>query len=341
VAIVAGVDPHNGWLEVQGTRYQCITGTVTQRAIIMSSEFDVKLPLEAPGYLEAFAGMAGKVPIQVVVRAHGSETAIIKGNIDKIEFGLVPGIIKVYGRDDTTALHEKRTTDKWVNRKGSDIVTDLAQRAGLKASAQASKTYAGKKIVQDFVKLTDNISYFMAIHKLAEFDGMRVFMDKNGVLNYKASGSGGDYPVYWQRPQPGKPMVSDCLDLRIIHDMLASCEQNCTVNSWNNREKKVETSNYIVPGAQPPRITLQDIGNLKNEQTTALAFNLAHSYANHEFEIRAVVVGDPSIDVSQNVVLSGTGFFDQPYAIDTITHEFGINGYTTTINSKNAKEGRK
>src|SRR5215469_3785648 len=341
MAIVQGVDPHNGWVDVGGQRFQVIHGQVVESSINESGTLRATVPLNAPGYLEALAPIVGTTKkVKAIVLAHGSEWTLMTADITKIEFCLVAGTIEIHGDNGMQVLNEHKTTDTWTNKKGHEIVQDLVGRLGIPFSGVASKVMAGKKVGQDYVRLTDGISYMMAIHKHAEFDGVRAYMDRNGTFQYRPPGTGGDYAVNWQRPTPQRPMLSDCLDLRITHNLLASADQDGTLTSYLPAEKKNVTVKSSVPGSGDSKKYYHDQPNLQQEQAYQRLNSLLWQQAMHEFSLSCTVVGDPSVDASQQVTLSGSQFFDQGYPIDTVTHVFGINGYTTTINSKNAGKGR-
>jgi hypothetical protein len=74
---------------------------------------------------------------------------------------------------------------------------------------------AGRLVLSDYVKLTDNVSLASIIHKLAELDGARWFV-KGTTLNYLSKNNpAGVYQLNYVPPKPNSPMVSDCLHLFI------------------------------------------------------------------------------------------------------------------------------
>jgi hypothetical protein len=56
--------------------------------------------------------------------------------------------------------------------------------------------------------------------------------------------------------------------------------------------------------------------------------------------VSATVVGDPTVYAGMGLTLSGTGYFDQTYDIDTVHHKIGMSGHTTSMTSRAPKEGR-
>jgi len=343
MAITQGVGPHNGWVEVNGQRFQVISGNVHETSTNTGCTMRARLPLNAPGYLEAFAGLRGSdTDVTVIVLAHGSEANLFKGKLIKIEFSLVQGFIDLQGDNGHQELHDHKTTDSWTNATGTKVVSDLVGRLGIPFIGGAqSKAMIGKKIGQDFVALTDNVSYMMKIHKCAEFDGVRAFFDRNGSFRYQKAGQGGSNSVMWNRPTSQKPMVSDTLDLRIIYNLPAGDTLNGEQTSYQTDKKQNSSAKATVQGGPKQRQYYGDTPpNQQQEQNYQRVTSALDSMAQHEFQLNCTVVGDPDIDATKQITLSGTQFFDMSYPIDSVDHNFGVNGYTTTVNGKTAGQGR-
>jgi hypothetical protein len=197
-------------------------------------------------------------------------------------------------------------------------------------------------LLADYVKLTDNVSLASIIHKLAELDGARWFV-KGTTLNYLSKNNpAGVYQLNYVPPTPGSPMVSDCLHLFIHRNFPAGKEIQVTTQSWNQRQKKVLSSTATVPGVTSGTLKPKyHAPQLTGGRVQGHATNRANEMARHQFPIEATVVGDTSIDVAMALQLSGTGFFDQQYQIDEITHTFGMQGFTTQIRGTTAGQGRE
>ena len=346
MAITSGVKPHNGWVVVNGTKFQVITGSVEFTTLDSTNQMHAALPLNAPGYLEFFAPLNGadSIKIQAIVLGQTGEQTLTPHPflIKTIEFMLTHTQIHIHATDEMSQLSEMRDNDTYTNQKNSEVAQKIGQKANLQVKvAQPSKVMAGRKVGDDYVHTTDNVSAYTAIHKRAEIDGVRVYMDDQGVLNYSPPGTGSSYQVYWKRPTPQTPMVSDCLDLRVTHNLDASGTQENTVLGYNHDDKQKVEEKSSVPGAGSTKKTYQDSGKITPEQAQQQSLARADRDANHEWELSATVVGDPSIKSDGKVVLSGAPEpLSQDFPIDTVTHHFGINGYTTTMNGKNKGKGR-
>jgi hypothetical protein len=349
MAIVSGVKPHNGWVEIGGAgRFQVINGQVEYNAVGgTNNNMDVTLPLNAPGYLEAIAPLTGNMSVDItaIVLSQGGEQPLNNApfKIKKITFQLTATKILIHAEDDFSQLNQMRLNDSNTNMKGNEIVDKwVSGTAGLPFVSDPSNVFAGRKIGQDHVKLTDNISIMTAGHKMAETDGMRFYMDQNGVVNYKKAGSGDTYSIYWRQPTPQNYMVSDALDIKVIHNLDASGTWEHTQKSYDPSRKKTETATHTIQGSGKTIQSYQDTPQRDEDQTFNDAMVAAERGASHEWECQTTIVGDPSVTVDMNLQLSGpTDPLSQTFPIDSIVHNFGINGYTTTINGKTKDKSRE
>jgi hypothetical protein len=328
MAISSGVGPHSAWLSINGGMFPIEHGTVEQTSTRKSATFSADIPLNWPGALGALASLGANTATIIV---NGSP--LIVGEIDSAEFDLITStMIRVSGRDQGAKLHENKTAEKWTNKLGSDIATDLAGRVGLGVQADSSMLKAGKLVNIDFAKLTDGISYAAAIQKVAELDGARWWV-KNGILNYQSQQNpAGTYPISYSA---GPPIVSDALSLRIKKNIQAGKQLNVTVKSWHPKKKQVFTGQAQGGGANGGSLNyVYHIPSLDQDHVNQYAKAKAKAHSRHGTTIDAEVCGDPSIDVAMALVLSGTGYFDGQYLIDAVSHKFGMGGYTMTITAK-------
>jgi hypothetical protein len=191
MAISSGVGPHFATLSVSGGSFQVLHGSVTQRRNRQNGSYSVTIPMFADGALGALSGLAGDGNNGTVnVTARGISGTLITGPVTAIDFDFVSTVIHVNGHDGLIKLHNQKTAEKFQNRKGSDIAQELAKRAGLgSGNVDGSQLMAGKKLQQDFVKLTDNVGLSTAMHTLAQFDGARYWADNDG--NFQTSTDAG------------------------------------------------------------------------------------------------------------------------------------------------------
>lgn len=338
MAITSGVGAHSAWLKVDGTTLLIEYGSVTQSANRKTSSFQCTLPLSEPG---AYATLAeiGDNSTTIEVMTRGVTRTLITGEIDTVDYDMIGRKINVTGRDKSAKLHDNKTNDKWLNKKTTDIVKELAERAGVKVDAKTLDTMAGKMLEQDHVKLSDNVSFAYVLHKLAELDGARWWVNADGILKYAPFGSpDGSYSIFID--QSAQPIKSDCLHLRLHRNVQAGKTIETTVKSWHPKKKKVVQHKSTIPGKGGPLKYNYNIPTLQQDQVEKHARSQATEKARHELGVRATVVGDPSVAAGMGLSLTGTQFFDQTFDIDTVHHEFGMRGHTTHITARSAKKGR-
>jgi hypothetical protein len=333
VAISSGVGPHfasvNGWPVEHGTAEQ-----TSQR---QSGHFACTIPMGYPG-AEDYWSNAPPGQASVVVSTRGDSQTLLTGELDTVTLNYFHRTIEVTGRDASAPLHANKSNEKWQNKTGQQIVQDLVGRVGLSMSGSGSSLMAGKLLEKDYVKLSDNVSFAQVIQKCAEFDGCRWWV-KGNQLFYMPTGQGGSYTVNYVRPTAASYERGDFLDLRVTRNMQALKGVSVTVNSWHPKDKQTYTSKFEVPGLGQPLEYNYDLPNLKQDHVQQYAKSRAQEHARHGITVDAHLVGDPSIDVAMQLVLSGTGAFDGPYDMDSVTHQFGMHGHTMTIIARLPGEG--
>ena len=325
MAISTGAAPHTAFIN----GIPCEHGNVTQNCNKKSSTFSVSVPKNFPGAL----ALAGGGSASVFVSSVAGAGELISGMIDTVDVDFIGTNIRVTGRDLSGQLHQMKVSKKWQNVPGSQIVQEVVGMAGLGASANSIGLPAGKKVMQDFVKMADNVQISSLINDLAEFDGAKWWVN-NGIFNYATLGTiQGVYTIFYD---PGPPIVSDALRLNVRRN----CQVGGSVNvkSWNTRDKKSYTGTSNVTGVGKMKSTY-NIPGLDQAHAQQHAKARAAEMGRHEFNVSATVVGDPNLNAGMGLAIVGTGLFDNVYEIDNIVHEFGMSGYTCQITAKSMGSG--
>lgn len=339
MAITSGVGKHSAWLNAGGGRFLIQRGDVKLSAQRKSSEFCCLIPMSAEGAYDTLAQIGGDEPITIEVMTRGQNTTLFSGSIDEVSFDYIGRTMRVKGRDKSSGLHGNKSSEKWVNKSTTDIIRELIGRIGLVGKFDDMQNMAGKILEQDFVKLSDNVSYAYVIHKLAERDGARWWVDAQGVFHYAPIGSTrGTYSIYVD--QNSRPIRSDCLHLRVAHNKEAAKTVNVDLKAWHPKDKKVYRHTAVIPGFGGTKRYSYHIPTLKQDQVEAHAKAQANEKARHELKVSATVVGDPSVAAGMGLSLKGADYYDQTFDIDTVVHEFGMSGHTSHITARSAKSGR-
>lgn len=338
MAQTSGAGPHAAWVIVDGGTFPVEHGSVEQHKTRKTSTFSAVVPLFYPGAEAAFAQL-GDNQTTISVTTRGSTNTLFTGETDTTEFDYIGGVIRLTGRDKSAKLHESKSSEKWQNKKGSDIVQELAGRVGLSVQADSSAVMAGKQLEQDYVRLSDNISFAQVIHKMAQVDGARWWVDANGTLQYRTSLSPqGTYTLNYDRS--AGYASADFMALKIRRNIQAGKSVKVKVKSWHPKKKEVFEYESNVEGKGGPVQHEYHIPNLLQDHAKQYAKSRAEEYARHELTLHASVAGDPSVNVAMGLILSGTGSFDQLYEMDTVHHEFGMSGHRTNITARSPKSGR-
>jgi hypothetical protein len=339
MAITSGAGPHFAFVIVGGQRFPIEHGTVSQHKTRKSSGFGATIPMSYPGAEATFAEL-GDNTTTIEATTRDITNTLFTGETDTADFDYISRTIHITGRDKAAKLHSNKSSEKWQNKKGSEIVSDLAGRVGLSAQVDASMLNAGKMLEQDWVRISDNVSFAYVIHKLAEFDGARWWVDPMGTLHYQSQNNPeGTYSLNYVPPDNG-PMSADFMRLRIQRNIQAGKTVKVKVKSWHPKDKKMYESEKTVGGNGGPLEYNYHIPNLKQSHVDRHAESKANEHARHELRLHVDVVGDPTVNVAMSLVLNGTGFFDQEYEMDTVHHTLGMSGHRTSITARAGKGGR-
>jgi hypothetical protein len=333
MAITSGVGPHAAWLSVDGTQFSIERGSVSQQAKRKSCEFNVVVPMGLEDAAESLTQASGGQDAVITVLARGQTSPLFTGKLVQISFDYIGRTIHVRGQDKSVELHNNKTSEKWLNKKPSEIVQDLIGRIGLSGNVASSALMAGKRLEQDFVKLSDNVSFAQVIHKLAELDGARWFVDANVPLGSPQ----GTYSI--QINQDRQPISADCMVLKVTRNLQASKTAEVTVKAWHPKKKQVFSYTSTVKGVGGTMSYNYHIPGLEQDHVEQHAKSQAKEKSRHELTVNATVVGDTSVAAGMGLQLSGTQF-DQTFEIDSVHHDFGMGGYRTSITARSAKEGR-
>ena len=326
MAISTGAAPHTAFINGIAIEH----GSVTQNCNKKSSSFSVSVPKNSPGALSLVGGGAASIFVTCVAGAG----ELISGMLDTVDIDYIGTNIRVTGRDLSGQLHQMKIQKKFQNQTGSQIVEQVVGQAGLGANAMAaSGLMAGKKVMQDWVKLADNIPISFLINELAEFDGAKWGVI-NGMFNYAALGT--IQGVYTINYDPGPYIKSNATRLNVRHNVQVG--GNVNVKSWNSRDKQSYTGTSNVTGKGKGNSTY-NLPALDMAHTQQHAKARAAEMGRHAINVTATVVGDPSINAGMGLQLIGTGVDDNVYEIDNIVHDFGMSGYTMTITAKSMGSG--
>jgi hypothetical protein len=336
MAISSGVGPHLAWVIVNGSKFLIHEGSVSLTATKKSGTFSGKMPLLTPGAAGLFAAL-GDNDSSIVVETRGQTGTLISGEIDDVTLDIVGGEISFSGRDASAKLHDKKTAEKWINKKPDEIITDLAGRVGLSTQIEPLALTMQRKMNDDYTKLSDNISYSMVVHKLSEFMGAYWYVQGSTLFVTITPPSDG-YAVNYSIDNVGR-IVSDCISLSIKRNIQAGKPVKVTTKSWHTQDQKKYQGENTISGNGTTKEYVYHLPNLTQEHVDQHSKGKSKDHARHEINVDAHCVGDPSISIAAGLALSGP-YFAGTYKIDKLDHTVGMEGHSMTISAKGPAPGR-
>jgi hypothetical protein len=340
------------WLKIGGARMPCISAHVHRSGKRRSDTFDCELSItETERYGFGLAEWTDFDPQDATVimsaAADGSdEREMLTGLIDMPSVSLKEMTVSVQGRDKSASLGEKQRREKFSNQKTKDIVEKVAKDHKLTAQVQLPDEggeYAGKQYDQDTAHLALNRTDWELLDDLAEREGCRWYVDGKTLYFEPDDQSNGAYDVVWQPPGTAEAYtVANVLDIALKRNMTAGRPIKHSVSSVHHRLRKVFRAEASIPGVGDVLAYQDDHPGRTQKQVERLAKSRAKSLARHELGVVIRAPGDLSVDVRQDLNLSGTGtIYDQKYDIDGVDFviEWG-EGFGMSIQATNAKKGR-
>jgi hypothetical protein len=339
MAVTSGVGQHFAWLNVGGSQFLIEHGSTSQPAKRETGSFRGVIPLGLSGAEALLANIGNDQQASITVQTRGVTATLMTGTLQEASFDYIKGKINFFGQDLSKAFHENKTSEKFINRMATDITQTLVTRCGIGCNISvAASIMAGKQVGQDYVKLTDSVSYAYVIQKMAEIDSARWFIDANGMFHYVAIGSPtGTYSITVNRNV--QPIQSDCLELHVRRNIAAAAPHQVELKSWNAPKKQVITGTASKGGTGKLQKYVYRVPGLTQQQAQKHAQSFSNERASHELTVSATVVGDTTVSAGMGLQLSGTNYFDQQFDIDEVHNDFGMSGHRTHIVAKSAKAG--
>jgi len=337
------------WLQIGGARLTCVAASVQRRARRGSDTFSALLSITATtpfGFGLAEWTDFDPQEASVIFSTTGrDERVMMTGMIDEPEVRLINMMVSVAGRDKSSSLTEKRRREKFQNQETSAIVEKVARDHGLTASVQLPSEngdYAGKQYDQDTAHLVLNRTDWELLDELAEREGCRWYVDGNTLYFEPDDQSNGAYYAHWVPPVPGAPADANVLNVALKRNMSAARPHKMRVKSWHHRSRKLFTAEAEMPGIGST-IEYEDHHSGRSQtQVKKLAESRLKNRTRHELGVVVHGPGDLTVDVRQDLYLTGTGtIYDQRYDIDGVDFDVSWGeGFLMNIQATGAKEGR-
>ena len=289
-------------------------------------------------------GSKAKISIQT---AEGqTPEPLISGEITALEaeFDSTGTFTVIRGYDQAHRLFRGRCTESYTQSTVSDVVTQVARRAGLKVGTVESTSTVHPHLSQGGV--TD----WEFLDRLAREIGYEITV-QNGTLDFRKPETAQSAPS-GAGPAESNPLVlkmgSDLLRFRSV---VTSAEQvkEVQVRGWDLAEKKALTANApaatktaVLPTTDPaaiaktfgdPVYVASDTAYRSQAEVDAAASALAEHIAGAFAEFEGVARGNPKLRANAPISIEGIGApFEGKYTITTSRHRYDpATGYTTAF----------
>jgi phage protein D len=318
--------------------------------------FEAKLPLLPALGLDA-AFWSNTVPIPIEIDGTNdvntaSYSPLLIGQADRVQVILHESAVAIRdGRDKTAALLDTKTTQQWVNQTDQQVITSLAQQAGLTVQFRAQPISAGLDMDADYYnELSDQDSAWNVVVALAKKAGCIAFV--KGTTLYvqpiDAAPPNGYFVLQYAQPTPQQLAQANVPMIALEHNLALAKTTTVTLQSWQHQQGQAITSSFQSIGKDAnsaPLVYTHREANLTKQQQDRIAAAHLKAVLNHEREVTANnTPGDvTAIPGVMGLTLKGSGTdFDQNYVFAEAMHRFSNDGgymMDLTAHSQDASRG--
>lgn len=288
---------------------------------------------------------ANDIKVQVQIDVGAGPVQVFDGKVDQVQHDFAARCLKVQGRDKAAALIDTTSTEKFNNQRPDQIVQTIAGRHGITAITDSASSKAGKIFQFDYAKLTQRVSEWTIIQRLADHFGMTAYAT-GGILYWKTYPE--SFPVIdvtYVPPTPASVANGNFMRLSTVRNLIFGRPVKVKVRSWNHKEKKLYESEQDEAGTGDPLIYNYQEPSLTGDQVERIAKKRLAENTSHELSFDLEMPGDPRVTPRFMTQLSGTGTaYDQQHEIKSVEHRISFDrGYVMTISakSKSKKRGSK
>ena len=336
--------PFVQWGVENTTHFQADTFRVTLACAALPAEMSAQVLLTADVLtVEVFAGF----PANAEQFSAQELVSLLLGRVDTLVYDAVANTLELSGRDYTGVFIDAKTTEKWGNKRVSDIVSALAARHGLTAQVGTTQGFAGNAYQIDQVRLAMQRSEWDVLTWLATETGYTVFV-RGLVLYFVPPVDGSTPPGYfidWQAAGVNGVARAPVVSLSLSRNMSIAKGVSVTVSSHHFRTNTpysatvaptvakgaatgpgagVQAYSYVIPGLNPA-------------QARQRAQTIYAQLVAHELTVSVSLPGDNVLSTSTPVLISGLNHAaDQVYFPDSISRSMSLEeGYTMSFTAKN------
>ncbi len=325
---------------------------VTDRGHFACATFSATLPLKSlpPERDQSWWAVTDAAEIEIAAAFADSTaaapafTSLILGRADDVEIDLENRVLRLSGRDYAAKFIDSRLITQYRNQTSSEIVTALAQAAGLSADVTPTTTPVGRYYEIDHLRLSSGQSQWDLLCWLAREEDFDLWV--GGTILYfhplASEATTKPIPVTWTEPGPGGPAAGTLARPRLHRALTIAKDIVVKVQSWNQHRESGFTITYRVRRARTKsdcdgeaQIYLYQRPNLTEAQADLFARRMATELSRHEYAIEAEQPADLTLSPRSLIRASGFGGWDGLYAIDAISRRFTLkDGFVMTWRAK-------
>ncbi len=263
-------------------------------------------------------------------------------------------VTEVRGYDHSHRLFRGRRVAAYANMTISDVVRQVARRAGLPVDKVDSFGAASP----DSEITQDNVSDWDLLQRLADLTGAELAV-LDGKLSFRSPAESAAAPDASARARQDPLVLEAGQNVTVVRAAVSSAEQvgKVEVRGWDYLAKQAvtanapsQTANAQLNGNVTPQALAQKFGNgtflatdvphRTQQAADAAAKALAAQIAGAFAEIEGVAKGNPKLRAGSSVGLSGVGKpFEGKYALSATRHLFSEDtGYTTLFTVSGRQE---
>jgi len=270
----------------------------------------------------------------------GELVSLIYGRVDDLDWNLGDPTMIVSGRDLTSQMIDTKTSEKYPNKKASDIAGVIAAKYGLTPKIAATSERVGTYYDQDHVRLQSEQTEWDLLTWLAREEGFQVYVSGRNLYFGPVGEVAEPMKLVYTPPTDFAPAQIDQEQVSFSQVKTLAKDISVTVKSWNPKKKRVFKDTARGAGGHgQAQEYVRNIPGLDQQQVRDRAKQILAELTQHEMNLNFSGPATHNLVIGQKIELTGTGTrADQSYYPDTIRRimsgSYG-EGYDWTVAAKN------
>lgn len=268
------------------------------------------------------------------------------GQIDEIDIEPATNRVEIYGRDLSARLIDTKTTEKFINKKSSEIAEILAARHQLQTRVTPTATTAGVYYQIDHANLNEDRSEWDLLTYLAKQEGYQVYVDGR-TLVFEPAQSGVDaYPLSVQIDDNGVVSI-DGTRLEFVRNLTLARDVKVIVYCLDLKtHKRIEATatrarvrNALNPplANAPVQTFSYRVAPMSKQKLNETAHSLAVAISTHQVTLNGTFPGDTKLTQRSQILVQNTGtYLDAAYNPVSVTRSLSSDeGFVMRVQAKN------